>query len=115
MVPRIKNVIAYSNLSIRAFAIKIGVNQPTLDRMIKGINALNLNCVIGILSAFPEISSEWLMRGVGEMLLSDTPKKEDVEKMERLVDTITILQSALNEKSKTIQALEQEVIRLSKM
>ena len=35
--------------------------------------------------------------------------------MERLVDTITILQSALNEKSKTIQALEQEVIRLSKM
>lgn len=115
MVSRIKKVIAYSNLSIRAFAMKIGVNQPTLDRMLKGINALNLNCVIGILSSFPEISSEWLMRGVGEMLLTDVPKKDDIEKLDRLVDTITMLQSALNEKSKIIQVLEQENLRLTNL
>lgn len=114
MITRIKDIIAHYNLSIRGFAIKIGVNQPTLDRMLKGINALNLNCIIGILSAYPDISAEWLLRGEGPMLHSSIPPKEETEKMARLVDTITMLQAAINEKSKTIQALEQEIQKLKK-
>ena len=70
MINRIEKVREAQNLSTRAFAIKCGINQPTLDRMLKGINALNLNCVASILATFPNVSAEWLMRGNGEMFLS---------------------------------------------
>lgn len=70
MINRIEKVREAQNLSTRAFAIKCGLNQPTLDRMLKGINALNLNCITSILETFPNVSAEWLMRGKGEMFLS---------------------------------------------
>ena len=70
MIARIQQLKDHFGLSTRAFALKCGMNQPTLDRMLKGINALNLNCVSSILQSFPDVSAEWLMRGVGPMLHS---------------------------------------------
>lgn len=68
MIARIQQLKDHYGLSTRAFAIKCGMNQPTLDRMLKGINALNLNCVSSILHTFPDVSAEWLMREEGPMI-----------------------------------------------
>lgn len=68
MIDRIRKVKEYANLTTRAFALKMNLNQPSVDRMMKGVYAVNMNLVAAILEHFPEISAEWLMRGNGTML-----------------------------------------------
>ena len=106
MIARIETLKNLSGLSTRAFAIKCGLNQPTLDRMLKGINALNLNCVTAILKSFPDVSAEWLLRGTGPIFLSDSTQSN--EKAYSLIDTITTLQDVINSKDASIKALMEE-------
>lgn len=118
MIERIKNIIAHYDLSIRAFAIKCGLKDNTLTNQLNGVRELSLATVNAILSTFEDISSEWLLRGKGTMLLSDVEHERNIipdsnmERMNRLVDTIATLQGALNEKDKTIKLLEEKVKRL---
>ena len=111
MVERIKSIINYYKLTDRAFAIKCNIKQNTLSRQLGGTSD-------AILSTFEDISSEWLLRGKGTMLLSDVEHERNIipdsnmERMNRLVDTIATLQGALNEKDKTIKLLEEKVKRL---
>lgn len=113
MINRIKEIIAYSGLSDRAFAIKCGVAQNTLNRQLNGVRELSLVTVNAILNTFEDISTEWLLRGKGEMLISESTRKdESTERIARLVDTITILQGTINEQMKTIQLLNEENKRI---
>ena len=118
MIERIKFIISYYKLTDRAFAIRCNIKQNTLSRQLGGTSEISLSTIDAILSTFENISSEWLLRGKGAMLLSDiAPKQEimpdpNIERMNRLVDTITTLQGALNEKDKTIKLLEEKVKRL---
>lgn len=110
MTSRIKEIIAYSGLSDRAFAIKCGVAQNTLNRQLNGVRELSLVTVNAILSTFEDISTEWLLRGKGEMLISESIKKdESTERITRLVDTIATLQGTINEYMKTNQLLTEEL------
>lgn len=118
MIERIKTIIAHYDLSIRAFAIKCGLKDNTLTNQLNGVRELSLATVNAILSTFEDISSEWLLRGKGTMLLSDVEHERNIipdsnmERMNRLVDTIATLQGALNEKDKAIKLLEEKVKRL---
>lgn len=118
MIERIKTIIAHYDLSIIAFAIKCGLKDNTLTNQLNGVRELSLATVNAILSTFEDISSEWLLRGKGTMLLSDVEHERNIipdsnmERMNRLVDTIATLQGALNEKDKTIKLLEEKVKRL---
>ena len=112
MTSRIKEIIAYSGLSDRAFAIKCGVAQNTLNRQLNGVRELSLVTVNAILSTFEDISTEWLLRGKGEMLISESIKKdESTERITRLVDTIATLQGTINEQMKTNHLLTEELKR----
>lgn len=111
MISRIKEIIAYSGLSDRAFAIKCGIAQNTLNRQLNGVRELSLVTVNSILDTFEEISSEWLLRGKGEMLPSAIKSDSNVERVERLVDTIATLQGTINEQMKTIQLLTEDLKR----
>ena len=109
MTSRIIEIIAYSGLSDRAFAIKCGVAQNTLNRQLNGVRELSLVTVNAILNTFEDISTEWLLRGKGEMLISESIKKdESTERITRLVDTIATLQGTINEQMKTIQLFTEE-------
>ena len=109
MTSRIKEIIAYSGLSDRAFAIKCGVAQNTLNRQLNGVRELSLVTVNAILNTFEDISTEWVLRGKGEMLISESIKKdESTERITRLVDTIATLQGTINEQMKTIQLFTEE-------
>ena len=117
MIERIKTIIAHYDLSIRAFAIKCGLKDNTLTNQLNGVRELSL-ATVNAISTFEDISSEWLLRGKGTMLLSDVEHERNIipdsnmERMNRLVDTIATLQGALNEKDKTIKLLEEKVKRL---
>ena len=109
MISRIKEIIAYSGLSDRAFAIKCGVAQNTLNRQLNGVRELSLVTVNAILGTFEDISTEWLLRGKGEMLISEAIKKdESTERITRLVDTIATLQGTINEQMITNQLRTDE-------
>ena len=108
MINRIKEVITYSGLSERGFAIKCGLKPTTINNQLIGKREISLATIIAISSSFEEISAEWLLRGTGSMLISDIKPDPNIERMERLVDTIATLQGTINEQMKTIQLFTEE-------
>ena len=68
MVDRIKQVVEYSQMSTKAFADTIKLNPSSLTHIFNGRNQPSLDVVKKILTAFPEVNSEWLIMGVGLMI-----------------------------------------------
>ena len=113
MIERIKAIVSYYGMSDRAFALKCGIKQNTFSNQVNA-RELSLSTVNAILISFEDISSEWLIRGKGEMLISKNQSKdENTERISRLVDTIATLQGTINEQAKTIQALQEKERRLN--
>ena len=110
---RIKEIIVFSGINDSAFVKKIGVTQSVIASMFKRGTEPSAKVITSILSTFEDISSEWLLRGKGNMLISENSQNnENVERISRLVDTITILQGTINEQMKTIQLLNEENKRI---
>ena len=68
---RIKSILDEKSISVNALAKQINVAQATLNPQLRGDRTLAANIVEKFLLAFPDVSAEWVMRGTGEMLLSD--------------------------------------------
>ncbi len=69
MIERIKKLIAYNNMNPSRFADHIGVPRSTISHILSGRNNPSLELVMKILDAFPELRTEWLVRGKGVMSL----------------------------------------------
>ena len=70
MVERIKLVMEYKQLTPAQFAEAIGINRSNLTHIFSGRNLPSLELVRKILTTFPDISTEWLIMNVGNMLSS---------------------------------------------
>ncbi|WP_229092456.1 helix-turn-helix transcriptional regulator [Bacteroides finegoldii] len=108
MIDRIKEVIAYSGLSDRAFALKCGIKQNTLSRQLGGVSEVSASTINAILDNYQEISAEWLLRGKGSMLLQKEETEPGMEKLKSIVYTIANLQDEINEKTMLTQRLLEE-------
>ena len=109
MISRIKEIIAYYSLSNRSFAIKCGLKDNTFINQLNGVREVSLNTINAILLSFEDISAEWLLRGKGQMLLSEVNNDaQNIERVTRLADTIANLQGTINEQMKTIQLLTED-------
>ena len=64
---RVKCVLENKSISVNALSKKINVAQATLNPQLKGDRSLAANIVEKILTVFPDVSAEWLMRGIGTM------------------------------------------------
>ena len=64
---RVKFVLEDKSISVNALSKQINVAQATLNPQLRGDRTLAANIVAKILDAFPDVSAEWLMRGVGTM------------------------------------------------
>ena len=73
MIQKIKEIIDFYRLSGQKFAVKIGISPNTLNNYLQGKNKISLALIEAILTAFPEVSAEWLMRGKGQMIQGDQP------------------------------------------
>ena len=60
---RIKSVLESKQISIAAFSKMIGMQQVTCNRQLRGVQAVSLGLIDGVLIEFDEISAEWLFRG----------------------------------------------------
>lgn len=108
MIERLEKIIEYADLSIRAFAIKCGIHENTLDKQMRGHRSVSLDTVMAILNTFPQLSAEWLMRGEGKMFKD----KPDIAKMIMLTDTISTLQGKINDDKKIIDLLNEKIGKL---
>ena len=106
---KIREIISYYKLSDRQFAIKIGVTQSVIGSMFQKNTEPSAKVSKLTLNVFTNISSEWLLRDKGPMLISDIKSDPNIERMERLVDTIATLQGTINEQMKTNQLLTEEL------
>ena len=105
---KIIETISYYKLSDRQFSIKIGVTQSVIGSMFQKNTEPSSKVIRLTLNAFTDISADWLLRNKGPMLISDIKPDPNIERMERLVDTIATLQGTINEQMKTIQLFTEE-------
>ena len=64
---RIMLILDNKQVSVNALSKLVEMSQTTLNTQLKGERALSANVVLKVLSVFPDVSAEWLMRGVGTM------------------------------------------------
>lgn len=69
MVDRVKKIIKEKNLTSSGFADKIGVPRSTISHILSGRNNPSLELLQKILDNFPDVRTEWLIRGRGEMFM----------------------------------------------
>lgn len=67
MLNRIALILQTQNLTVSAFADRIGVQRSALSHVLSGRNNPSLDFVTKILRTFPEIRSQWLLFGEGKM------------------------------------------------
>ena len=85
---RVKLVLEDKSIPVNALSKQINVAQATLNPQLRGDRTLAANIVEKILTAFPDVSAEWLMRGIGTMysnqdaddssyMVAETPHHEE--------------------------------------
>lgn len=62
----------YIGLSNNAFALKCGINPSNYAKMLKGQQTFTTRSLVKIGDAFPQLNTEWLITGDGEMLRDNT-------------------------------------------
>ena len=84
---RLISFLKFKNLSQAKFEKAIGVSNGFVNNISKGIGADKLQ---RILSIYPELNTDWLITGKGEMLNQDSPKApaEDTSLLQQLVDSL---------------------------
>lgn len=68
---KIKQVLREKSITESSFSKEIQMKQQTVNRQLKGESLLSSSLVESFLNTFPYVSSEWLLRGKGEMYLQD--------------------------------------------
>ena len=97
MLERLKDVISVKSSSILDFSNKIGVPQTTLNNQIKSPRGISVSVILLTLHTFPDISAEWLLRGKGEMILSENLPPILGDESENDLDTHAMLAQARKE------------------
>ena len=107
---RFKRIIETKAPSATAFSSEIGISQSTLSSQFTGKNGIQVPVILAALKRYPDISAEWLLRGKGEMILSDNLPPIVGDESENDLDTHAMLAQARIE----IDRLNIEIADLKK-
>lgn len=105
---RIKYILSAFNSNTNRLAGDDVNFQNRLSRQINQGASISCDTISRVLHAFPEVSAEWLLRGKGEMILSDNLPPILGDESENDLDTHIQLAHAKGE----INLLHQEIISL---
>ena len=107
----------YTGKSLNAFCASIGIAHTTVFGQVNGDRALSLDTVLKTIAAYDELSSDWLLRGRGEMIVANenvSNENKSKDRIEGLLETIQILSETIRVKSRTIDTLNEEISQLKK-
>ena len=102
MIERVKKIIELKSKSVRSSDL-IGVKQVTLNQQILGDRKLSVDTILAILNSFEDISAEWLLRGEGPMLKSDTPNKEETDTLKKFLKQTDALLAIRDERIRKLE------------
>lgn len=68
MLERLNEFIVTKGYSMKAFEESVGMSNGSLGTTIKNGQGIRTDKLENILSVYPELSAEWLLRGVGSMI-----------------------------------------------
>ena len=71
MLERLNAFISAKGFSMKAFEESVGMSNGSLGTTIRNGQGIRSDKLENILSVYPDLSAEWLLRGVGSMLLDD--------------------------------------------
>lgn len=100
VLQRIMAILEIKKLSILGLSKMIGMQQQTLNRQLSGESAMSANTILCIISKFPDISAEWLLRGEGAM-----ERTMNVENSEK-----TIINQPTNSDNSGVNITDSEVL-----
>ena len=104
---RIKSVLVKYSVTLTSISSDSAM-QTRLSRQVNGGAAITYDTIHRILDIFPEVSAEWLLRGKGEMLISDNLPKFHGEESENEMD----LHAELARKTAELEELKLQAMRL---
>lgn len=105
---RFKEIIRMKAGNATAFSSEIGVSQSTLSCQLNSKMGIQPNVIIAALKRYPDISAEWLMRGKGDILLSDNLPKFHGEESDNEMD----LHAELARKTAELEEYKLQNMRL---
>lgn len=105
---RFKEIIHYSQLTHGAFAVKIGVQNPTLTHIILGRNIPSLTVIQKVLLAFPEINADYLLLGKGELINSNKTTNNKPKNMNNELINQKLFQAVESGNVKSVETVLQE-------
>ena len=108
VLERFKSIIAANSKNPTDFCKIIGVAQTTLSNQLQSTRGISVDVILLTLSAFPEVSAEWLLRGKGDMILSKNLPPILGDESESDLDTHAMLAQAKGE----IDSLVLEIAKL---
>lgn len=115
MLERLRGVRASKAKSVNNFAKLIGMSQTTVNGIMLGSRGVSVDIIVAVLTAFPDVSAEWLMRGEGEMLRSEEVAQNALisdETIAHYTSTIKSYEILLASRDEQIRKLELELIQV---
>jgi transcriptional regulator with XRE-family HTH domain len=76
MVDRILELLKYLGMSPSRFADEIGVQRSAMSHLVSGRNNPSLEFISKVLKRFPEVDTEWLITGAGNITRTGTAGTE---------------------------------------
>ena len=76
---RIKSILEESQMTAADFAAAIGISRSNLTHLLSGRNQPSFSLLEKLLKAFPQIRTEWLVTGLGDMLRDEDDFAKTVE------------------------------------
>ncbi|RKE49522.1 hypothetical protein [Sphingobacterium detergens] len=117
---RIKVIADREGLSVTAFESAIGASRGVFTRALSNNTDVQAKWLISVVEKYPEYSSEWLLKGEGEML-KPVLAKEDEEtyltpELERITNgEINTLKQLISSQNITIKSQEKTIISLERL
>lgn len=112
IIERIKELCSQMRMSENKFASEIGVNTQTLNNYTTGKRSVSYDVVDKILVHFPQVSAEWLIRGVGSMCCSPASDAEIFGERGTSEETRNQSRQVADSGSSEMLALKDERIKL---
>ena len=104
---QLKDILLHYSSTLNSIAIDNAM-QTRLSRQVNGGAAITYDTILRFLDVFPDVSAEWLLRGKGEMLISDNLPKFHGEE----TDTELDVHAELTRKTAELEELKLQVLRL---
>lgn len=75
--------------SVNKFAAELGLRQTTLNDQINGNGKISATTILSILQVRPDISAEWLLRGIGDKTNNLSSIETRITRLEQQINQLT--------------------------